>query len=87
MDFIDRMLLRVLAWPGAKRYWTCSEMRERLRDITGERTVIHDQFARLERLRDLGHVQRREKGRGQSTFWNITDTGKEQLKCRREKAG
>lgn len=87
MDFIDRMLLRVLAWPGAKRYWTCADIRERLREITGERTLIVDQWARLERLRAEGAVQRREKGKRSSTLWNITDTGKERLTCRREKAG
>lgn len=86
MDFIDRMLLRVLAWPGAKRYWTCAEIRERLRQITGERTLIVDQWSRLERLKGQGAVQCRMKGKQSRTLWNITEQGAQEL-CRREKAG
>ena len=85
MDFIDRMLLRVLAWPGAKTYWSCEQMRERLREITGQRTVIGDHYARLERLRDRGFVLRRQKGRS-AVLWNITPLGLEQL-CRSVKGG
>lgn len=86
MDFVDRMLLRVLAWPGSKSYWTFDEMRDRLRSITGERTLIVDYWTRMDRMVEAGWVQRRQKGRGRGSYFNITDLGKEQL-CRREKAG
>lgn len=86
MDFIDRMLLRVLAWPGTKSYYTIAEMRERLREITGERTLIGDHWTRLHRMVDLGWVQVRQRGCGRGAYFNVTELGKEQL-CRREKAG
>lgn len=88
MDWIDRLIVRVLAWPGAKTYFTQDEITEGMRRITGERTVIGDLHARLTAMREKGWVLRREKavGRRKPTLWNVTKEGVQEL-CRREKAG
>lgn len=86
MDFIDRLVLRVLAWPGTKTYYTLPDIRERMRSITGERTLIVDLGERLSSMHEKGWVFRRHKGRGLTSHWNITEAGRRAL-CLSAKGG
>jgi len=85
MDFIDRLVLRVLAWPGTKTYFTQADIRDRMRSITGERTLIVDLGERLASMQRSGLVDRRHKARGLSNHWNITETGRRALCLKRHR--
>jgi hypothetical protein len=87
MDFIDRLVLRVLAWPGSKTYYTLPDIRDRMRCITGERTRIFDLGERLSVMHEKGLVFRRHKGLGLTSHWNITEAGRRALLCRSAKDG
>jgi hypothetical protein len=85
MDFIDRLVLRVLAWPGTKTYFTLHDIRERMRCITGERTLIVDLGERLSVMHQKGWVHRRHKARGLRNHWNITEAGRRALCLKRDR--